>query len=309
MRKTKSLAIPANIYNWIISFLSDRVQVVKGHGSVKSQPLSINLGTIQGSGLGPTLYIIMKKDLKALSVFINILFKFADDTTLTVPRKTDFSIVEEFEHVLHWAAVNKMKINKSKTKEIVFHRLSVRHDILPCQIDGVDQVIEANLLGVIFGNRLNFDSHVIQTLKICSQRMYILKQLMHQGLPVKQLQTICCSIIISRIMYAACAWGGHLSAYLIGKINTLLQKLKKYGYMTDSINFETSLAQADHDFFKKISNIYHCANCLLSWLNIGNIDLRNKGHQYYLPNCKYETYKKSYVPRILFSVLKFKYNV
>jgi len=144
----------------------DRTQVVKlvkGCSSHKSKPLVINLGTIRGSGLGPSLYIVMKSDLRSLSV-INILFKFADDTTLVVPQNTDIGLMEEFEHILSWDETNKMIINKSKTKEIVFQWSNIPHDILPCQVDGIQRVIEAKLLGVVFGNKLNFDGHVIQIL-------------------------------------------------------------------------------------------------------------------------------------------------
>ena len=45
----------------------------------------------------------MESDLKALSA-INILFKYADDTNLLVPEKTDVQLSAEFENILQWAA-------------------------------------------------------------------------------------------------------------------------------------------------------------------------------------------------------------
>ena len=51
-----------------------------------STPKPINLGIVQGSGVGPTLYIVMESDLKTLSD-INSIFKYADDTNLLVPEK------------------------------------------------------------------------------------------------------------------------------------------------------------------------------------------------------------------------------
>lgn len=303
MNKLKSLRLPANIYNWINSFLSNRTQVVKGSTST-SKPLPINRGTIQGSGLGPTLYILMKSDLRALSLLFNILFKFADDTTLLVPETTDVSLADEFEHILQWATTNKMKINKSKTKEIVFKRPNLRHDILPCQIDGVDCVIEAKLLGVIFDDKLNFVSHVMELLKVCSQRLYLLKQLRHQGLPEKQLHIICCSIVISKLFYAANAWGGHLSAHLVGKLDAFLRKLHKFGFLQELRIFQFSLEQSDSVFLKKITEANHCANSFVPPLNPGILHLRNKGHQYCIPDCKYDVYKKSFVPRCLLKLLK-----
>lgn len=303
MDKLKPLFLPVNIYNWIKSFLSDRTQVVKGSNSV-SKPLTINRGTIHGSGLGPTLYILMKSDLRALSLLSNILFKFADDTTLLVPEITDVSLADEFEHILQWAATNKMKINKCKTKEIVFKRPNFRHDILPCQIDGVDRVSETKLLGVIFGDKLNFVSHVTELLKVCSQRLYLLKQLRHQGLPEKQLHIICCSIVISKLFYAANAWGGHLSTHLVSKLDAFLRKLHKFGFLQELRIFQFSLEESDRVLFRKLTDANHCANSLVPPLNPGILHLRNKGHQYCIPDCKYDVYKKSFVPRCLLKLLK-----
>jgi len=68
-----------------MSFLTDRTQKVKFADYISSlRP--INKEIVQGSGIGPSLYIVMESDLKALSA-INILFKYADDTNLLVPEK------------------------------------------------------------------------------------------------------------------------------------------------------------------------------------------------------------------------------
>jgi len=49
--------LPA-ILSWIFSFLTGRTQQVK-HGFHLSSPIPINSSIVQGSGLGPTLYIIL----------------------------------------------------------------------------------------------------------------------------------------------------------------------------------------------------------------------------------------------------------
>ena len=84
---------------------------------------------MQGSGIGPTLYVIQESDLKTLSV-INILMKYADDTNLLAPSCTDVSLEEEYLNVKRWAATNKMIINSIKTKEIVFRRPNLRSSSL-----------------------------------------------------------------------------------------------------------------------------------------------------------------------------------
>ena len=45
-----------------------------------SKTKSIGLSVVQGSGIGPVLYAVMKSDLQAISR-LNTLFKYADDTS------------------------------------------------------------------------------------------------------------------------------------------------------------------------------------------------------------------------------------
>jgi len=96
--KLARLNMPPAILSWIFSLLTGRTQRVK-HGSQLSSPKPINRGIVQGSGVGPTLYIIMEGDLKELSSN-NLLFKYADDTNLLVPEITDVDIKDEFNNIL-----------------------------------------------------------------------------------------------------------------------------------------------------------------------------------------------------------------
>ena len=50
-------------------------------------------------------------------------------------------------------------------------------------------------------------------------RAYILKLLLHQGLPDAQLSAIANAVIISGLLYALLAWGGFLSVELVNRIN------------------------------------------------------------------------------------------
>ena len=57
---------------------------------------------------------------------MNHIAKYADDATLLVPAITSLSIEEEVRCVQKLACDNKLSINLSKTKEIVFHRPNPR---------------------------------------------------------------------------------------------------------------------------------------------------------------------------------------
>jgi len=209
-RKLAALGFPDSAISWIYSFLTGRTQVVKCNDKV-SPHAHINTSIVQGLGIGPMLYAVMESDLRTLSPK-NIVVKYADDTNVLVPADSDIGLLQEFNHVKQWAEDNKMVINLLKTKEIVFRRPNPRLHITPLPIPGVQQVSSAVLLGVTLCDTLSFTVHVENTLKICSQRLYLLKLLLDQGLPRHYLNAIFDALVLSKLRYAICVWTGFLSA-------------------------------------------------------------------------------------------------
>jgi len=72
--------------------------------------------------------------------------------------------------------------------------------------------------------------HVDYVLKICSQRVYLLKQLRDQGPPLQKLHTVFQAIVLSRLMYALPAWGPLLNVELVHKIYGFLKRSFRYGF-------------------------------------------------------------------------------
>ena len=87
IKKLKLFNLPLLILNWIIRFLSDRTQTVIINGKVSSR-LKINQSIVQGSGIGPILFLIHVLDLKPLSI-VNLICKYADDTSFLIPQHTN----------------------------------------------------------------------------------------------------------------------------------------------------------------------------------------------------------------------------
>ena len=245
--KLSQLPLPPRILNWLISFLSGRNHTTKTVAG-ESLPANINRSIVQGSGLGPTLYIILESDLKPKSS-INKILKYADDTNLLVPEITDVAISEEFSSIQNWAHINKMIINMDKTKELVFRRPNPRLTLDVCAVAGVECVREAKLLGVIFKDNLKTDSHVSYVLRTCTQRLYLLKQLRAEGLSCKQLDIVFQSIVIMRIAYAAPAWSGFVSKEQEGKIDAFLRRAYRCGFSQYLITFMEIVEKADHTLF------------------------------------------------------------
>jgi len=80
VRKLFSLKVPVFIIQWIMSFLTNRTQATR-LGFHLSSHLPINRSIVQGSGSGPTLFIMFAHDLRPIDI-LNYLIKYADDTTL-----------------------------------------------------------------------------------------------------------------------------------------------------------------------------------------------------------------------------------
>jgi len=145
---------PTSVLNWIVSFLKCRSQVIKSRNFF-SLPLHINRLIIPGSGVGPTLYIIMESDLKHFRIAIysvNMLM------TLTLLFQVILGINEEFINIENWARANEMIINLSKTKEIVFRRPGLRHFTNPPPMSIFEQVDVVNLLVILRSNNFCFDA-------------------------------------------------------------------------------------------------------------------------------------------------------
>ena len=69
-----------------------RHQICRYSGSA-SKPASFNRGFVQGSVIGPTLFLILALDLNTIADS-NILIKFADDSTLLKQKNSSFIILE-----------------------------------------------------------------------------------------------------------------------------------------------------------------------------------------------------------------------
>ena len=150
--KLVDLEVPVFIVKWSVSFLSDRNDATKYNFKLSSS-VNINRSIVQGSGIGPNMFIMLTYDLKAVDT-ANYLLKFADDYTLLCPEKSPTSAETEMSNITAWAQHNKMVLNLLKTKELVICCPNVRQDSLPPPLPCIERLTDADLLGVIFMERI-----------------------------------------------------------------------------------------------------------------------------------------------------------
>ena len=136
--------------------------------------------------------------------------------------------------------------------------------------------------------------------------MFLLKILKQQGIPLEKLNIIYNAIIVSRITYALPVWAGFLTADLTNRINALLAKSFRYGYTKQCNNLSKLISQMDDSFFKSLKYHGHCAHYLLPPPKAVGHNLRQRGHNYQLPRCKYNQHKNSFICRYLYRNSKIK---
>ena len=85
VEKLKTRNIANNIIDWVISFLTDMNRYKKMEDN-RSFTRVINRSIVQGSGIGPILFIIFIGNLRPVGL-ANSLTKYVDDASLLVPKK------------------------------------------------------------------------------------------------------------------------------------------------------------------------------------------------------------------------------
>ena len=162
------LDLPAYVYNWMVSFFSDHA-----HNGEVSSTKSISASIVQGSSVGPASYAVTAADLRPLHAD-NSLVKYADDTYLVIPATHADTRVAELGHIAAWAADNNLRLNKTKTREVVFYDNRRRHRIQPPPpLPDMTRGTTLKVLGVTFTDTSASD-HVRRVISDSAQSLYAL---------------------------------------------------------------------------------------------------------------------------------------
>ena len=242
----------------IESYLSNRKQFVQV-GNIKSTMKQVSTGVPQGSIVGPLLFNICINDIvKASSKFAFILY--ADDTTLNSTldlfgndtEEIQNSVISELKKVFKWLDVNKLCLNVSKSKFMLFQMPQKRVPHLLFSIDRmhIEQVTEFNFLGLIIDSNLNWKAHLSAIGTKISRVIGLLHKLKYI-FPKQVLHSIYNSLIMPHLNYSLLAWG--IKSH---KIEQLQKKAIRVLYS------KSPIAHTEPLFIKmnqtKLSDLYTC---------------------------------------------------
>ena len=251
--KLKHYGIRGTALKLFETYLLNRSQIVN-FKNVISEKLAIKTGVPQGSILGPLLFIIYLNDIaQACSFFHPITY--ADDTALFTALEFSLSnnqnsitdLNTELEKINVWFKVNKLSLNRDKTKAMLFHTVQKNPANVQVSIDGksIEFVKEFKYLGITLDTHLSWKPHITQLAKKISRTNGILSRLKH-FLPLVTLKMIYNSLILPYLSFGVIVWGTSAERLVnIQKKSVRLIANSKYNAHTNPIFKSLSLLKID----------------------------------------------------------------
>jgi Reverse transcriptase (RNA-dependent DNA polymerase) len=226
-QKVKKFGITDNQLNWFSSYLCNRFQKVDINGKFSNDAL-INISVMQGTILGPILFLCYINDIHTATKLLTILF--ADDTSCLAEHKDLNELIvfvnQELKKLANWFLSNKMAVNISKTKYIIFRskgkRIENQQQILfnnneigmpenPNLIFPLERVYCDNpnpehkfykLLGCYFDEYLSFDKHVDYICAKISRANFCIKRVSND-LSLKALRSLYFALVHPHLLYCS----------------------------------------------------------------------------------------------------------
>ena len=196
---------------WFKNYLTGRTQFTSVRGE-NSSLRDILCGVPQGSILGPILFILLINDLPNASKFFSLLY--ADDTTLEMSSQNLIELYLdakiELDKIADWFRANKLTLNISKTKYILFRDKSQYVDFSGLNLSIENEEIERigedckekffKFVGVHLDEHLTWQYHINHVRGKAASANYALSKLRNL-LPMNVKYTIYNSLFRSHIKW------------------------------------------------------------------------------------------------------------
>ena len=316
LKKLKKLGIKNNALDWFQSYLNNRSQCVDINGQISS-PRTINISVMQGSVLGPLLFLCFINDLHCASELFTLLF--ADDTCCLASGKNLKDLIKycniEMQKIANWFSANQLAVNVSKCKFLVFHnkgkRLNFEGETIVYNLNEIgNNDIHSNIiplerihndaqdvasqtykyLGILLDENLTFNYHVDFICKKLSKALFCLRRA-KSVLNKKALLILYHSTFHSHLLYCSNILGC-ASTPNIKRISVLQKKairlitLSNYNAHTELLFKQLDILPFDKILYESKMKFMHAIynnNAPPSFVNIWPKNI-NRDQQYDLRN-------------------------
>ena len=207
--KMQNLGFESNSNNLIYSYMSGRTFCFTND----EEQYSLKYGVPQGSVLGPLLFIVYNQDMNHLCPETKKI-GYADDTTLLITGRNKQEAEKKanivLQHIYSYFTCNKLSINPSKTKYLIFTKAVKKNtELSPKLILGgveIESTIKIKFLGMIITKSLDWTEHKSYIKNKISQSTGILYS-SRNTLNYKDMLMMYRTFIEPLFMYCLPIWG------------------------------------------------------------------------------------------------------
>ena len=202
-----------------------------------------------------------------------------DDFYLIVPSSHSYTIPAELENIANWARNNNLKLNQSKSHEMIVRKPRTGSSTNPPAIThGIERVHEMVVLGVTLTDTLSFRLRVDRIVARTAQTSYALRHLQSHGLGAPQLFDVARATLVAQLTYASPAWVGFINCDDQARLQSVLKKLQRSGFLPHNFQtFKQICEAADAQLFSSIvHNDDHVLHQLLPLLKLTHITCVNE---------------------------------
>lgn len=241
LAKLRNFGISGFLFKWIANYLQNRHQVVRIN-NVLSDPMPVRSGVIQGSVLGPLLFIVFISDID-LTIKNSQIIKYADDIKLylsaeKLPSSQIPALQCDLNMVYQWSKTNGLSLNVNKCKFICFGKIDSKHSYLLNEVP-LEQVSSIKDLGVTFSSSISFKEHVNNTVIKANRMLGLLKRCFCTRDPDCML-SIYKANVRSILEYGNLIWSPYIK-YLIDDVEKVQKRFCKFFPYLNHLDYRSKL--------------------------------------------------------------------
>jgi len=287
--------------NWIEQWLTGRKQRVK-IGDTTTDWKDVESGVIQGSVLGPTLFVLFIQSITDLLPPEIKCLKYADDILLYCPLKLGL-IQTGMDCIQQWAVEHGMRLNPTKTQHIIwFEQKNTPPTTVTLDGAELEQASSYKYLGLQIDDNLDPAAQWQLISSKVRRLAYLLKELKRVGFKEEIIINTYRSLVLSLISYGAPLFCSCTKATLHE-----MQVAQNRVFRITGITRENALANYNIPSVEQFTSDI-CQSKLERILNDPNHPITNslqrqgrrtRGFEFTAPKAKTAKYGNSFLPKTL----------
>ncbi|XP_045446592.1 uncharacterized protein LOC123654751 [Melitaea cinxia] len=230
VEKLERIGIRGTALSIYTSFLTGRTQQVK-IDNIISNEAPVTYGVPQGSGLGPTLFLIYINDLCQMTLTAGKVFTYADDTAVVFHGATWEDVRDRAQEgllrITGWLRTNRLTLNIKKTTFLQFTNAKIStpdvelrvHTCHPSMTDScaclsILRSSTIKYLSVLIDDKLGWRQHIELLTARIRKLIWIFKKL-RDVVDLDTLRSVYYALVQSILSYCVVVWGGASKSHMI----------------------------------------------------------------------------------------------